>query len=222
VSCRAYHDLLQRVLDGDPVADRATLERHLGECPACRELHAAADRLQRGLRLLTPPRPPAALAARLSAAVLADRRARRRTWLRRYVGLALAAAACLLAAFLTKPFWLGGPNRDPERHPAPPEMARNNPPERTPTLRASMEEAGTAVASLTARTAAKTWGPTRKLLTALPEVRVAPPFDPSAVSMREATLSVREGLEPVTNSARRAVDLLLRELPAGLADKVGL
>jgi anti-sigma factor RsiW len=218
---------LQQTLDGAPSADRSALERHWRECPTCRELLAATERLQRGLRLLTFPQPPANLTARITASVLADRRTQQGRRLRRYAGLAFLAAACFLVALLTRPFWAGRPSNGPVLNPAPTERAEKTKPEPTaPRLRDSVAEVGTAVASLTARTAAQTWEPTRKLLPSLPEPTlpkmVSPPLDSLAVPMGEAALGVREGLEPVTQSARRAVDLFLRDLPAGLTEKPGL
>jgi hypothetical protein len=81
-----------------------------------------------------------------------------------------------------------------------------------------MEEAGSAVVVLTQRAADETVGQTRVLFpTDVPSPSVDPniqlALENSAQPWREARLGVVAGLEPVTSSARRAVDLFLREIP---------
>jgi predicted anti-sigma-YlaC factor YlaD len=55
----------------------------------------------------------------------------------------------------------------------------------------------------------------------LPRVDLAS-IEPPTRSLREAGQGVSEGLEPVTNSARRAFDLFLRELPPMDGESKGL
>ena len=99
-------------------------------------------------------------------------------------------------------------------------------PEPAPTPAVSLDksagEAGTALASLTKKTADETVAHGRLLL---PTTFSAPPLatdawqqtlDPPAESLREAGQNMSAGLEPMTSSARRAVTLFLRETP-GLA-----
>jgi hypothetical protein len=254
MNCRAFHDLLQQYLDGEgagpggrsegsapeglsphpnPSPQRGEglaqerLNDHLRDCPGCRALFLAARRLREGLRLLTPPAPPADLAGRIVGQV-GGRRGRRAGRL-----LALAAAGALAAGLLaalaphpgTRP--QPGPAPRPAEVPASAPVARGKPAPRPATpvrLRDSVAEAGSAVAALTSRTADETVGPTRALLPAVsPGVErlaldnsVEAPTGP----LREAGEGVSEGLEPVARSARRAVGLLLRELPPGLEDSV--
>ena len=82
-----------------------------------------------------------------------------------------------------------------------------------------MAEAGSAVAALTTRTADETVAKTKVLMPVMTDPSLAAldldpsPLDPSARSLRDAGEGVTAGLEPVTDSARRAVGLFLRELP---------
>jgi anti-sigma factor RsiW len=225
MNCLQSHQLLQQRLDGDAVSN-AGLDEHLAACPQCQALHAAAARLQAGLRLLPVPAPPPGLNARIVAQVRADRR-------RRSVRLVLAlsaVAAGLLVACLLGYSWVHstlapavpGPPAPVAEGPEPPE------PVPVPSLRDSVAEAGSAVVNLTRRKADETVGQTRLLWPAVtppglePPDTLTEPLDPPARSLREAGQGVSAGLEPVTSSARRAFDLFLREIPPmGGEDKPG-
>jgi hypothetical protein len=82
------------------------------------------------------------------------------------------------------------------------------------------------VASLTSRTADETVRQTRMLLPmgpALPPIDLQPRLEPPTTTLREAGEGVMEGLEPMASSARRAVGLLLHDLPPmGAEEKSGL
>src|SRR5271166_1397366 len=95
MNCLECQDVLQQRLDGDPIADRAALDLHLAACAECRARHAAAQRLEEGLRGTPRPTPPADLTDRTVARVLDDRL--RRLRLRRRVGFLLAASLLLAA-----------------------------------------------------------------------------------------------------------------------------
>jgi hypothetical protein len=195
MNCFQSHDLLQQRLDGEPIDDRATLEKHLAECPECRGLHAAAVRLEDGLRLCTPPVPPIGLQKVIVAAALADRRARKRT--RRLWISAAAIAASLLLLVLNgylgsgaSDSWLRNQYAASRDYvvglfrPAPVPVTviildsggssmsmRDDWPEPLPTVpsvRDSVAEASSAVVSLTRRTADETREQTRFLTEALP------------------------------------------------------
>jgi hypothetical protein len=91
-------------------------------------------------------------------------------------------------------------------------------------LQASVREAGTALAALVERTADEAVGESRALLPAgLPRQAAFEAdtlaFDPSVRSLREVSQGLSAGLEPVTASARRAVDLFLREMPGEVKNK---
>jgi hypothetical protein len=84
-------------------------------------------------------------------------------------------------------------------------------------LRESASELGEVVAELSNETAEETVGETRRWVSnvpspTLPRVDLAA-MEPPTQPLREASEGLSEGLEPVTTSARRAVDLFLRELP---------
>jgi hypothetical protein len=76
------------------------------------------------------------------------------------------------------------------------------------------------VVGLTRRTADETVGQGRLLLPAVvaraerPDAGGPGPMDPPLRSLRTTGEGVSAGLEPVTSSARRAVDLFFHEIPA--------
>jgi hypothetical protein len=85
-------------------------------------------------------------------------------------------------------------------------------------LSANVEEATSAVASLARRTANETMSDGQLLVPSVtlgmpPAEVVGPPLESPAQSLRETGQGVATGLEPVTTSARRALDLFLRDIP---------
>src|SRR5437763_9348818 len=106
MNCLECQDILQRRLDGVPIASSAALDAHLAECPLCRQRHAAAARLLQALAAAPQPMPPSDLAGRIVAVVLRDRE-RRRLRLRRslYVTMALAASILimLVVSYFSRP-----------------------------------------------------------------------------------------------------------------------
>jgi hypothetical protein len=208
MNCPECQDLLQQRLDGTPPADPADLDRHLASCPDCRAWHAAAGRLEAGLHLLPPVVVPADLAGWIAGRVLGERRAarRRRAWL----GAGLALAASVLLVFVLA---RGRPPVGPAPVVEAPEHGGKE------SLRDSVSEAGSAVVSLTRRTAGETVGQGELLLPPvvarpnLDEVAASGAMGPPVRSLRAAGQGVSEGLEPVTSSARRAFDLFLSEIP---------
>jgi hypothetical protein len=224
MSCRACQRLLQAHLDGAGPVDAGGLEQHLRQCPGCSTLFEAARRLSDGLRLLTPPSPPGGLTDRIVAGVLAERRQRvHRRRLRTWSRVALAVAACLLVALGVRTYWARptpagtGETARGERPAPPPPRPVVPPPPPAPPLRDSVAEAGSAVASLTSRTAGATFSETAALLpwgASLPELgEVDPMVEPPTRPFRAAGAGVSAGLGPVAESARRAVGLFLRDLP---------
>jgi hypothetical protein len=205
VNCPDCGDRLQRWLDARTPGAAPPL------CPACAEWSAAAVRLDRGLRLLAAPAPPAYLADRIIARLRARRR---RVRLLFTAGLVAAAAMVFLTVWLgfpvSKPIESGGiPHvfvRAPDPEPSVPSV----------NLRDSVAQAGSAMASLTARTADETVAKTKALLPLTVEPSLGkldlPPAAPTR-SLRDTGESVTAGLEPVADSARRAVSLFFRELP---------
>lgn len=237
MNCTHSHNLLQQRLDGIPIAERASLDRHLADCSECRMLHAAASRLEDGLRLLSTPLPPEGLAATIAERVAVDRR--RRLITVRLPAVLGAAAAVLLAILISNrssdkqgESWVMAKARETWNfvfHPDDNLREKNTDrdelpemePERlpvTPSLRASVAEAGSAISSLTWRAADETVGQSRLLL---PETIPVPPLttseplqpmiEPPAESLRQAGQGMTTALDPVTSSARRAVSLFLRD-----------
>lgn len=211
MNCPDCRDRLQQWLDARTREAATTPGEPPTLCPACTEWGAAASRLDRGLRLLVAPTPPALLTARIVARVGAERRRRMRLFLA--AGVAAAAAALLLGV------WVRLRRENPVLAPShePPALAQAPEPPRA-TLRDSVTEAGSAVAALTTRTADETVANTKSLLPVVTDptpgkIELEPPPDLPARSLRETGEGVTAGLAPVADSARRAVGLFLRELP---------
>lgn len=220
MNCEFCQDLMQQQLDGVAVVVAPEVERHLAECSRCAALWATSHRLYAGLRLLTPPCPPLEFSERLVAGVLAERRARRRRG-RVYgavvglaAGLLLAAAAVgLYAAGLLTPRQPVVVNNTPAPKLVPDELK----PTPAPSVRVTVGDAGNALASLTTRTADETVGQTRLLVPvvtgpSLDELDTPPGIEPTK-SYLEAGQGVSVALQPVTNSAERALKLFRRDLP---------
>jgi hypothetical protein len=231
MNCLESQEILQRRLDGEPIAANAGFERHLTECAVCRERHAAARALLEALKAAPEPIPSPLLAPRVLAVVQRDR-VRRRDRLRRSLymtaGLAAAILVMLIVAYFNNRFgWLDnkagpGPIADhsvpkPEAPPAPPppdpEKKSEPKPKESPTL-----------AALTGRIADKTLDQAKLMLAAanpvegmpmgdLPPVAGLEPLDPAAQPLRQAGQDATESLSAVGRSARRALDYFSRELP---------
>jgi predicted anti-sigma-YlaC factor YlaD len=238
MNCTECQERLQALLDGE--AHRpAEVEAHLAGCAECRGLDTAARRLQGALRLATPPAPPADLRQRITLAVCSDQRGRRR--LRRGVFLAAACgvAASLLVGLAGLPAGSGRPSHVAQAWTAvrefffgptyldltdidlAPDAVVEVVPERETQAGASlsenMAEATSAVASLARRTADETVSNGQLLVppVTLPmpdQQSVASPLDPPAESLRQAGRGVAVGLEPVTSSVGRALDLFRRDI----------
>jgi predicted anti-sigma-YlaC factor YlaD len=229
MNCPESLDWLQEHLDGRTPSDRAALDQHLAGCPECRERHAAADRLIEGFSRLPAGLPPAGLNERIARKVLAERRSiirRRRLW------TAAAVAAGLLLTVMAgyqgyRSGWFApGPvrtqatERDKGKRPI---VADRKEAPGTPSLGQTLEEAGITALALTRRTAGETLAEARRWWPAgsigLPPSplasgeTLAPILAPPAQSLRSAGQNVAAGLRPVTASARRAVDLFLKQIP---------
>lgn len=210
MNCQEYLQHLQDQWDRRLPVQSPEIDTHLAQCPACRERLGAALRLDRGLRLLPIPAPSPELRDRLVASLLEETRRPprlRRSW-SRPLFLGLATAAGVLVAFLILA-------RKPEPvvvGPVPPTVKPA-----TPSVNENIAEATSAVTALTRRTATETVESSRMLLSELalptnePAVlggAIVPPTAP----LRDVGQNVTTGLEPVTSSARQAVNLFLRDL----------
>jgi hypothetical protein len=220
MTCREFLDLVQQRLDGAGALSETGLENHLRECPACADRFRAARLLSQGLRLLAPPLPPPGLERQISSSVRSALR-RRRLARRGAIAGSLAAAAILVAIGLRMSTVPPRPSANREtaqralvtpRESALPDRSKAQ----NPSLRNTLAEAGDAVASLTSRTTDEAIDQTRLLLPivsrpSLGEVELR--SDTTARPLREAGQNITAGLGPVATSARRAVDLFLRDIP---------
>ena len=208
MNCLECRDWLQRRLDGEALPALPALDLHLASCAACRQQHQAAQNLLEGLRGLDKPQANADLAPRILARVLADRQARREKF-RRRVWTTAALAACLMLMALAGYLWF--PNKNKELAIKP----QDKEPPAGPSLGESVEQARLAFTSLTGRLTDKSKEQVILLLSAakLPSSMGLPeqPLDPQTLS--QTGQGVSEGIQTVAQSARRAVDYFLRELP---------
>jgi hypothetical protein len=219
MNCEHCHDRIQQRLDGLDGAEAPEMERHFAECARCAALYAASRRLRGGLALLKPAQPPPGLAERLVAAVLADQRRLRRRARLRVVAYALAASLLIagLSAGMYASGWLTIRKAPPQQPIVQHEKLQLEAPKPRPSVRESVSDAGSALASLTTRTADETVGQTRLLVPmvtkpSLDEIDMPPGVEPTK-SYLEAGQGVSVALEPVTDSAQRAVNLFRRDLP---------
>jgi hypothetical protein len=209
MTCEQYRDLLNQHLDGESVGEELT--DHARQCPDCAALYRAAQRLAQVLPLLKPPGPAPYLTNNILLELRDDRR--RRFGLRlRVVATVLAAAMLLIVAVPS--FWPGGKKQLPPTQPAVVQTTQPAPQESAVTLRDTVNEAGQAVGQLTARTANETVGSFWEILT--PPLRdwdQQPQIEPPTRPLQETGQSAVVAIEPVTNSARRAFGMLLRDMP---------
>lgn len=212
MNCLESRELFQRRLDGSPLKEgHLALDRHLADCRDCRELHVASQILLDNLQNWSAPRPPEGLANRIRRAADVQRRQLQQT---RFVVTVGSVAASLLFVSMVTYLW----NR-----PQPDALVVHIdtlPTSRPASLQQSVQDAGLAVVALTRRTADETVGQSRLLLPAmfpespLTETPIAQiSLQASTQSLIEAKDGMSAGLEPVANSARRALDLFLREIP---------
>ena len=97
MNCLECQDVLQKRLDGERVPVNDALDRHLSECPVCRDLHGGAARLLEGLKQIPQPQLAPDFARSLATQVIQDRRERRAKGSRRvFVTIALAASVVLI------------------------------------------------------------------------------------------------------------------------------
>jgi hypothetical protein len=148
---------------------------------------------------------------------VSDRQHARKRWDRRLT--TALAASLLLAAVIGYSWWQS--QRTPDA-PKPDILVKTGDQPAASQTQPSLniQEAGSALVALVNRTADETVGQGRVLLPqgvpastlTSPEVW-QPSLEPGTESFREAQEGVVVGFEPVTSSARRAVNLFLREIP---------
>ena len=206
---------LQAVLDGDASPAALDADPHAAGCGACRERVRAA----RLLLTVYPTIPAAVVPSGFADAVLVGVRAdRRKRAALRVVG-AVAGLAAAVALLVWSPWTPATPNKPElvERPPVVPEPER----ERVPPVRfgEKLAEAGGAL-----KASSKAWAEpvaaAPKLFAALtetvatPAAPPAPQVEPVRASLAELPDAARAGLEPVTGSAQKAWNRLLRDVGA--------
>jgi hypothetical protein len=204
MNCPAWQQLLDDFPRGLPPG---ALEQHALGCSECAARQPELQALLLALPHLTPPELPAGLEDRITAAVLADHR-NRSSFARRWGPVvALVAAASLLLVVVT---WGWRPSSPtvPVRVP----VVRNE----RPSLREVAQKARQAGERLIARAAVDTAEQAASLFPPVGPVSIEPNTGPALKPLRETADEVRAGMAPVTTSARRAVNLFLRDLPLGL------
>ena len=234
--CAQVASDIEKLLNGELTALSAAHEDHRRICTECAAMVRAAAQLQRGLSLMSAPTVPDGFSNRVVSAVLADGKvvARRRTQRVRSFLLVTLAASVLLALGGVWALSEAGPlhklivRETPAPTPVEPPntVAKDSTPAPPISLRDSLQEASTAVASLTRRTADETMAPTRKLISSQIEApslvavdELPKAIDPAAQSLQEVRQGAAAGLEPMAASARRAFSMFLREVPPAAGER---
>jgi predicted anti-sigma-YlaC factor YlaD len=206
MTCSECEENLQRFLDGDGCLDSPVLEEHCAICRECRERHAAAMELARGLRVLAYPTPPPELTERLVAALTAEGERRFRPLPARAALVALAASVALAVAGAN--LWRGRPS---EHVPDASRLVSATPRGNAVSLQQTVSDASSAFSSLVEMTAQETLAQGQLLLPnsvpvpALARVEtLQQSLEPPVESLRQAGQNLSTGLEPIASSAQRA------------------
>ena len=201
--CEAGQTALQRLLDGEPAWDSPDAAAHREQCPDCRDELSLARSMA---RLPANAVVPAGLADRVVQRSVAAHRLRQ---LVRYVGVGVALAASVLVAVLVI-----GPGKEPgpDREPAPsfaqaPPSPEPGPPPRP--LAEAVGEVRDALVQLTSRTANE---PRERFGQLLPAPKLPGPPDAAddLQPLADARTGAARSVEPIAESARRAVNFFLR------------
>ncbi len=223
MTCGDAQQRLNEHLDGASLGERPLLDRHLADCPDCRGLHAAAARLEEGLRLFAAPSPPLDFAARVVGEVLADRRQRRQSRRRWAVGAALAASLLAGVIFASGrgariQQYVVGPRLAPVVQPEEP-GPMVEPIVAAPSPYDLVAQSGSAVASLPRRVADETklsaWSLPNDVLPDLTFVGPeAPGLDQATASLAETRGGMSLAWESVEGPMRRATSWWVQMTPS--------
>lgn len=228
--CLDVKNRLQEWLDERAPASALdpSAQAHLGQCNACREQFAAAQRLVEGVKLFPRPAASSVSSRSIVARVLQDR-AHRQLRFQRRLKIIVALAASILIMVISGYILVPGPKkvREPGPFAAPIIPGRPTPKvdpdlkdETPPAFAKTVDEAKGKVAALTEKWTDRTMGHARHLLAATPALELPPmsgvllpeeSLDATA-SLKKAGHEISEGFQPVTRSARRALNLFVREL----------
>ena len=209
LSCPAFAELVDAVLDRTASAE--LLDHPHGQlCATCHDRTMAAKVILAGTPM---PVPPSGLSERIVVAALAERQVRQRRNRHLRQGL-LSLTALLIVGAIGFAVWPSGNDLIEPRlatvEPKPMiEVAAIQP---KPRLDQSMSKASDALASLTREVTSPAISSTRhlRLPTELPNWNLTYAVE-SDVSLTHLPTAARTGLEPVTSSTRRALNLFMRD-----------
>lgn len=211
LECAAFLESVQIALDGEAALGSVLGLPHAEVCADCRQIALVAQRFQ--TCIVPAIELPSGLAERILERAIDDRRIRVRTRWVSAASLATLAAGVVIAAFLVWPNSQAKPEPSPEivvLPPKEPSVAVANPPR----FDERMAEAGTAIASISRNAKDQTVTPTKNFIPQAP-LAISPeaPLDmePAAATLAEIPQHARSGIEPVTSTTRRAVNLFLRD-----------
>ena len=209
--CGAFLERLHAVLDRESPVETLD-DPHLARCDSCRETAAVARWIR--VRNERPVAVPSELAGRIVAGALSERRTRRRVQWTFGSGLAVVAASLLIAGFLALD--AAQPNPDALRAEIPPPQLTPIPEAPPPRLDERFADAGDAIASISRKAKDQTVTPTKNFLphsgpVAPPKSGFPAEADPAAEMIAEIPQNAKSGIEPVTSSTVRAVNLFLRD-----------
>lgn len=237
MKCPEFNTRLHEWLDARRPGSKALLpfdaeaREHAAQCGVCRDQLAAAQRMMSGVRLWTTPKLSGDFASKVVLLAKEDRVKRHRRFVRR-IRVTLVLAASILVMVIAGYIIAPGIKKDegpvarhdttkkeelPKEVPSPPALAK------------SLDEAQSSMTALTGRLKEQTLEHTKHLLAATPSLPLPPkgagvlpeePIDATG-TLRKAGQEISEGLEPVTRSARRAMNLLMREVSTFEVSKLG-
>jgi len=217
--CAAFLERVQIALDGEAALGSVFELPHAEECADCRQTALAAQRLQ--CSIVPPVELPVGLAERILERAIDDRRIRIRTRWFSAASLATLAAGAVIGTLLVWPNSQPKPDSSTEivaLPPKEPSPAIANPPR----FDERMADAGTAIASISRNAKDQTVTPTRNFIPQAPTT-ISPEMpsnlEPAAESIAEIPQNARSGIEPVTSTTRRAVNLFLRDTGVSPATK---
>ena len=215
---------IQRVLDGEAAADLVGMDLHLESCRSCRERLAAARLLVMSLAGFGSVRVPSWLPGAIVAGIDADRRARTRRRVLAFVGGLAAAAAIVVAVWITSSGQPGemvqqnrapAPALPPKPGPGSPGPAPNPQPirinEELAKASSVLRDSSQALAE-PLESAPKVLGELTDAIFRPASLAVSTDLEPARQSLADIPDAARAGLEPVTGSAQKALDRLLRDV----------
>jgi hypothetical protein len=214
MNCLECRELLQKRLDGEPIAGPA-LEEHLSRCQACREQHAGAMHLLEAVHAASNVKVPAGFADAVVAGVFRDR-VQRRQRMQRRVFVTMALAASIVLVLLLTYYWLPRPESHQPQPKAPLAHREEKPapqPKTPEDPKVEKKEPRNPVTALADRWVDNTRDHAKVVAVAASVDKLPPVELPVNPTVREASQDVSDGVRTVTRSARKAFDFFARELP---------